>query len=166
MSLYNHHFIWGSEGIDMLPKGIFCNGWVLIEREKMSKSKGNFYTLSDFCKKYSSDAFRITLAGSGDTLDDANVEIEEVDQAVLKLSNLEQLLQELKDQYKNLREDSPKKLEFFDSVFENEIYKMIYKADKDYNSMLFREVIKNIFFSLQHIREEYRLSCDNHGYKK
>lgn len=35
MSLYNHYFIWKDK---KLPKGIFCNGWVLVDGEKMSKS--------------------------------------------------------------------------------------------------------------------------------
>lgn len=34
MSLYNHLYIWDEE---YLPKGIFCNGWVMVNGKKMSK---------------------------------------------------------------------------------------------------------------------------------
>lgn len=37
MSLYNHEFIWGNEGINMLPKSFYVNGWVLVDGLKMSK---------------------------------------------------------------------------------------------------------------------------------
>jgi len=38
----------------------------------MSKSLGNFLTVSDCIKLYGADATRIALADAGDTLDDAN----------------------------------------------------------------------------------------------
>lgn len=34
MCLYNHLYIWGQK---YLPKGIFCNGWVMVNGSKMSK---------------------------------------------------------------------------------------------------------------------------------
>jgi leucyl-tRNA synthetase len=69
MCLYNHLYIWGRKH---LPKGIFCNGWILVDGEKMSKSKGNFVLLSDANKAFSSDAMRITLADAKDSTEDAN----------------------------------------------------------------------------------------------
>ena len=39
---------------------------------KMSKSTGNFLTLTDAIQKYSADGMRMTLADAGDTVDDAN----------------------------------------------------------------------------------------------
>ena len=72
MSMYNHKFVWGDK---YLPRGIFCNGWVMVNGEKMSKSKGNFFTLEDFGNTYSCDASRIAFANAGDTLDNANIEL-------------------------------------------------------------------------------------------
>ena len=43
MSLYNHAAIW--EDHKYMPRGFFCNGWVLVNGDKMSKSKGNFRTI-------------------------------------------------------------------------------------------------------------------------
>ena len=90
MCLYNHLYIWGEK---YLPRGIFCNGWILINQKKMSKSTGNFYTLEEFCIKYSSDATRLSLAMAGDTIENANLETSEADNAILKLTNLEKAIE-------------------------------------------------------------------------
>ena len=70
MSLYNHAAIW--EDTSMLPRGFFCNGYVLVNGKKMSKSEGNFLTVRDCIAKYGVDATRVALADAGDSLDDAN----------------------------------------------------------------------------------------------
>jgi len=54
----------------------------------MSKSLGNFYTVSDICKLYGADATRIALAEAGDTLDDANFVLANAENAILKLAHL------------------------------------------------------------------------------
>jgi leucyl-tRNA synthetase len=46
MALFNHASIWENEP-EMWPKGYFCNGWVLVDKVKMAKSLGNFYTVID-----------------------------------------------------------------------------------------------------------------------
>ena len=61
MMLFNHASIWKNMP-NMWPKSIFCNGWILVNGEKMSKSKGNFFTMEDIIKKYGADAVRISLA--------------------------------------------------------------------------------------------------------
>lgn len=38
----------------------------------MSKSDGNFLTLSDALRKFSADGMRLCLADSGDSIEDAN----------------------------------------------------------------------------------------------
>lgn len=39
---------------------------------QMSKSEGNFLTLSEAVKKFSADGMRLCLADSGDSIEDAN----------------------------------------------------------------------------------------------
>jgi leucyl-tRNA synthetase len=70
MSLYNHAAVY--ESVDRMPRGIFCNGWVLVNGKKMSKSEGNFLTIRNCIEKYGVDATRLALADAGDGLDDAN----------------------------------------------------------------------------------------------
>lgn len=45
MCLYNHSAMW--EDPKMMPKSIFCNGYMVLNNEKMSKSSGNFLTIKD-----------------------------------------------------------------------------------------------------------------------
>jgi len=47
MSLFNHAAIFEPK---YMPKGYFCNGYVNVDDEKMSKSKGNFLTIQDVIK--------------------------------------------------------------------------------------------------------------------
>lgn len=51
----------------------------------MSKSLGNFLTISDVVESYSADAVRISLANGGDSLNDANFDRKFTDDAILKL---------------------------------------------------------------------------------
>ena len=44
-SLYNHTAMWPQQ--DMNPRAFRCNGHLLLNSEKMSKSTGNFKTLSE-----------------------------------------------------------------------------------------------------------------------
>ncbi len=73
--LWFHAVIWPamlmSAGLD-LPKKVFAHGWLTVNGEKMSKSKGNFIIPEEVVKKYSVDAFRyylirdIPFGGEGD----------------------------------------------------------------------------------------------------
>jgi len=44
MALFNHAAIWDDD--KFWPRSYYCNGYINVEGEKMSKSKGNFITLS------------------------------------------------------------------------------------------------------------------------
>ena len=84
----------------------------------MSKSKGNFFTVKDYCEKYSSDAGRLGLAMAGDTVEDSNIELAEVENCILRLTQLEITIMELAKDIGSLRDESQQKTEFFDRVFE------------------------------------------------
>ena len=64
MSLFNHAAVW--EDSKLWPRAFYCNGHVMVNSEKMSKSKGNFLTLEEAISTYSADATRIACADSGD----------------------------------------------------------------------------------------------------
>ncbi|MEM1901434.1 MAG: leucine--tRNA ligase [Candidatus Nezhaarchaeales archaeon] len=57
---------------DMWPRGITVNGIMMVEGEKMSKSKGNFVTLNDVIASYGADAVRCTLMIAAEGMDDPN----------------------------------------------------------------------------------------------
>lgn len=46
MSLFNHAAIWDNDK-SKWPRSFYCNGWILVDGKKMSKSEGNFYTMTD-----------------------------------------------------------------------------------------------------------------------
>ena len=66
------------------PQGIRANGHLLLNSEKMSKSTGNFLTLSDAIDKFSADGMRFALADAGDSVEDANFEEATANSGILK----------------------------------------------------------------------------------
>jgi leucyl-tRNA synthetase len=166
MSLYNHAVIW--EGEDMIPRGMFANGWIMVDGEKMAKSKGNVYTAVDLTQRFGADASRIAMGSAGDSMGDANLLMKEVDEAILKLSALEMWLQENTKCFKNFREGTPDadNLKFFDDVFENQLKNTVHEYCNHFDKLVLREVLITSFFQLNHFREEYRLNCGNHGFRR
>jgi leucyl-tRNA synthetase len=165
MSLYNHAVVWNKEGTSMLPKAFFCNGWVLVDGKKMSKSLGNFYTIKDLCTQFGADASRIALANAGDSLNDANVALKEIDEAILKLSALEMWIKDkltALDTYRVTAEEGSSAA-YHDRIFENELNKVIVDSCRLYESLVLREVVKQVFFTLHDLREEYFLNCGSLG---
>ena len=123
MSLYNHAAMW--EDHNMMTRSYYCNGYMVLNNEKMSKSTGNFMTVRDCINKFGADATRITLADAGDGLDDANFDTDVANATILKLYTLEKWIQE------NIKNAIPeghidfaehrKNPDLWDNIFENAI---------------------------------------------
>ncbi|MBU1197880.1 leucine--tRNA ligase [Candidatus Micrarchaeota archaeon] len=60
------------------PQGIAVNGYVTVEGEKMSKSKGNFIPLRNLLNEYGTDLTRINMVAAGEGLDDADWKTETI----------------------------------------------------------------------------------------
>ena len=73
----------------MMPKSYYCNGYMVLNKEKMSKSTGNFLTIKDCITKFGADATRVTLADAGDGLEDANFDTMVANASIMKLYTLE-----------------------------------------------------------------------------
>lgn len=82
--IYNHCAIWPDDK-SKWPKGIRANGHLLLNSAKMSKSEGNFLTLTEAIKKFSADGMRLCLADAGDTVEDANFVENMADAGILRL---------------------------------------------------------------------------------
>lgn len=78
-----------------MPQGFFCNGHVLVDGKKMSKSLGNFILLHEAIGRWTADGARFALADAGDTLDDANYERDNADNAILRLTTEEEYAKEI-----------------------------------------------------------------------
>ena len=73
------------------PKQICVNGMLMIEGKKMSKSKGNFITLRNAVKKYSTDVTRCALMLAAENMDDADWREENVKSVQNRLEALYRL---------------------------------------------------------------------------
>lgn len=166
MSLYNHSAVW--QGENMMPRGYFANGWILVDNKKMSKSEGNFYTLKQLNEDFGADASRIGLATAGDNLDDANLAMEEVNQGILKLSALEMWLKDNLPKIDSFRTETTTEdnIEFYDTVFDNQLKKLVYESTECYDHLVMRKVVEHVFFGLQKLREDYHINCGTHGMRK
>jgi leucyl-tRNA synthetase len=83
----------------------------------MSKSTGNFLTLQDVIARYGADPTRMALASAGDTMDDANFERSNADNAILKLSTLETNYKDLHKsigQFRSMEDTTDERLKFYD----------------------------------------------------
>lgn len=150
MALYNHQAMWEDPGL--MPRSIYCNGWMIINGEKMSKSSGNFLTLKDCIEKFGCDATRVTLADAGDGLDDANFETDVANATVLKLYTLEKWIQDnLKNAIPSGEIDfaeSKANLDLWDHIVENAINSAIEHATANFDGMKYKQVMKYGFYEL------------------
>lgn len=71
-----HHCAIFREG--HLPRGISVNGYVNVEGEKMSKSKGNFLPIFQLISELGADLIRLNIVSAGENLDDADWRSESV----------------------------------------------------------------------------------------
>lgn len=145
------------ETIKYFPKSFFCNGHVLINKEKMSKSKGNFITLQKCITLYSSDGTRVALADAGDTIEDANFNTDTANSAIMKLYNLINFCIETKNNVYIFRCGEKT---FNDLIFENEINYLTNKCKDAYEKLQFRDVLKYGFYDMLLKRDIYRQMCD------
>jgi leucyl-tRNA synthetase len=84
-ALYNHVALMPE---DKWPVSMRTNGHLLLNGEKMSKSKGNFLTMKEATEKFGSDPMRLTLADAGDGVDDANFDEKSANANILRLHTL------------------------------------------------------------------------------
>lgn len=154
--LYNHTAMWPNDETKW-PKGIRCNGHLLLNSAKMSKSDGNFLTLGDSIIKYSADGTRLCLADAGDSIEDANFVESTADAGILRLYTFIEWVKEMIES-KLLLRTGPQDT-FNDRVFISEMNLKTKLADEYYNKMLFKEALRFGFFEMQLARDKYRELC-------
>lgn len=158
MYLLNHAVIFQEK---YFPKVICANGWIMVNNKKMSKSSGNFITIHELLGKQSIDSIRMTLAESGDDLNDANyVSLNATDKNLLKIYNFVKIYESyyLPSNIEKLRKD---KYETIDKIFECIIQQQINVAIDHYNNHKFRDVVITMFHMYNTHREKYKIYCDH-----
>jgi leucyl-tRNA synthetase len=132
------------------PKGFAVNGWLLVNGEKMSKSKGNFYTIRQMLEKYPSDIIRANLIFGGEGLDDPNFDFKNADSIKNKI---EQFYEFVLSNYK----PSKLKVEFSssDKLFLHYVNKFLKDGKRAMEEMMFRSAFDKLFYQMQRILREY-----------
>uniref|UniRef100_A0A803SKM1 Leucine--tRNA ligase, cytoplasmic n=1 Tax=Anolis carolinensis TaxID=28377 RepID=A0A803SKM1_ANOCA len=100
--LYNHVAMWPNQRLKW-PVSVRANGHLLLNSEKMSKSTGNFLTLSEAVQKFSADGMRLALADAGDTVEDANFMETMADAGILRLYTWVEWVKEMLANWDSLR---------------------------------------------------------------
>lgn len=160
-SMYSHTAIWPNGSETRWPKAFRCNGHLLLNGDKMSKSTGNFKTLGQAIEEFGADAVRFALADAGDTVEDANFSDETANAAILRLTKEVDWMQsmmnaESEERMKLRTEKLEEDNDFADRAFENLINFAIEETQKHYENMMFREAVRTGFYNLQAARDEYR----------
>ncbi|MFH1256652.1 MAG: leucine--tRNA ligase [Candidatus Diapherotrites archaeon] len=130
------------------PKGIGVNGWVTVNGEKMSKSKGNFILLKDIPAKFSADAARFAVLSGGEGLDDANFEIELAKAMKPKLEQLHEFCLEWFG--KGFSEERS-----IDKWMESQLNEITLKAENYCDEAMFKSALQHIFFDLSRALKWY-----------
>lgn len=156
--IYNHTAIMSK---NHWPRGFRCNGHIMLNSEKMSKSTGNFRTLRQAIEEFSADATRFSLADAGDGVDDANFVFETANAAILRLTKELSWMEEVLEAEASLRTGALST--YADQVFANEINIAVTLTEQHYQNCMFREALKTGFYDLQAARDEYRFSCGAGG---
>ncbi|XP_027697624.1 leucine--tRNA ligase, cytoplasmic [Vombatus ursinus] len=151
--LYNHVAMWPGQS-DKWPGAVRANGHLLLNSEKMSKSTGNFLTLTQALDKFSADGMRLALADAGDTVEDANFVEAMADAGILRLYTWVEWVKEMLANWDSLR--SGPASTFNDRVFASEMNAGIVKTEQNYEKMMFKEALKTGFFEFQAAKDKYR----------
>ena len=152
MSLYNHAAIWENQP-EMWPRAMYANGWVLVDNEKMSKSKGNFLSLVRACDDFSADGTRFACAYAGDSLEDANFEIPTANNAIKKLVQLVDITNQFNEDKDKLRTTDDNL--FIDEWFNNEIERLSTDANQFFATMHYKEGLRCAWYEFISAKDLY-----------
>lgn len=149
-AIYNHCATFPE---DKWPLSMRVNGHLMLNGEKMSKSKGNALTLRDAIEKFGADASRLALADAGDGMEDANFDEKTANANILRLHTLIGWCEEMAKDKSKLRTGARN---YHDRVFENEVNDLINITKKYYDDMCFKDALKYGFYEIQSARDWYR----------
>jgi len=142
--IFNHVAIFPEEH---WPRGIAVNGYVSIQKMKMSKSKGIFKTLREIINAYSPDVTRISILATGEEINDVDWDPE---LARTIRSRLEQWYDfALKNYTKDHERAHDAEKKEVDKWMEHQLHSCIKDATQAMENTLFRTAIMRGFFDVQ-----------------
>lgn len=137
--IFNHTAIFPEK---YWPAGMSVNGFLQLDGQKMSSSKGNIYTLRQVVDMYGADATRITLMYGGEGLEDPNWDSEFARTAGPKLA---QWYDFALANYGKGRDDE----KYIDLWLESVATKTIKLTKQAMDTMDFRTAIQRGYFDMQ-----------------
>jgi len=145
--LFNHAAIFPEK---YWPIAFGVNGWLLVGGDKMSKSKGNFYTIREMLDKYPADIIRAGLMLGGEGLDDPNFDF----------NNAENIKQKLQNWYDFALENYNKKSKVQDLTPQDKLFlscsnRNLKEGNNAMENMLFRTAFDRLFYQMQRILRGY-----------
>jgi leucyl-tRNA synthetase len=148
--VFNHVAIWPDQP-DRWPRSISVNGWVNVDGEKMSKSRGNFVTLRDALDRFGSSATRLALVNAGEGLDDANFEMEFARQSAGRLLSWLDFIKE--------RPPTTEARGFAEKWFQSVMNRIVHDAGAAMEDASFRTALKLSLFDLSREYAWYLRRC-------
>jgi len=139
--MFNHTAIFPEQ---YWPRGIAVNGYVSIQKQKMSKSKGIFKTLRDVITTFSPDITRITILSTGEELNDVDWDPELAESMKLKLEQWYDFA--IKNYASNHEHTGEKEI---DKWMEHQLHSSIRDAGKAMEETMYRTALSRGFFDLQ-----------------
>ena len=130
------------------PKRFLVNGRVLVNNEKMSKSKGNFFTIRELYEKHGADVIRLTSANSGEGIDDANFDMGFLESGKRRL---EEWFEFSKEHYGKGRDS----ILSIDKWLESMMHKSIKETTEHLDEARYKSALKAGFFDLQRYLKWY-----------
>ncbi len=128
------------------PRGIGVNGYVSIQKQKMSKSKGVFKTLRDVIKAFSPDITRITILSTGEEMNDVDWD---PDLAETMRTKLEQWYDFAVNNYTKDHERNSEEKKEIDKWMEHQLNSIIKDTTDAMELTLYRTAVMRGFFDLQ-----------------
>lgn len=122
---------------DKWPKSIGINGWLTVNGQKMSKSKGNTMTIDYVVNSYGADSARL-IASASNGMDDAGWDINNINGFKQKIEFMLDVVEIL-----NSFSDSRK---LADEFLLSRINYLIEKSGREYSSMKYKNSLNFSFF--------------------
>ncbi len=147
--MFHHVAIWPK---DKWPRTVAVNGFVNVEGEKMSKSKGNIIPLKNLVDNYGADMTRINIAVSSEGMDDADWRAE-------NLQGFRNRFDMLFDLCKNIKKSKRKTAENIDSYILSRVQRAIKNTTDSFEATKFRTANNNALFDVTNDLKWYLARC-------
>ncbi len=131
------------------PRSIAINGFVSLEGQKMSKSKGPLLTLKSAVKEYGADVTRLYILSSAEHIQDADWRKSDVESTRKQMERFYRLAHEV------LRSGEPGELKLIDRWMQSRLQRRIRETADALDKMQTRRAVQNAFYLLMNDMKWY-----------